>query len=47
MATVPDDRPLVLLLDNASFHHSAVSEGTLAFSKTVPCFSGYRLIVQI
>lgn len=31
MATVPDDRPIVLLLDNASFHHSGISEGTLAF----------------
>ena len=31
MATVPDERPIVLLLDNASFHHSYVSEATLAF----------------
>jgi transposase len=31
MQTVPADKLIVLVLDNASFHHSAVSEATLAF----------------
>lgn len=31
MQTVPDERPIVLVLDNASYHHSAVSEAMLAF----------------
>jgi transposase len=31
MGAVPDDRPIVLVLDNASYHHSQVSEAMLAF----------------
>lgn len=31
MQFVPDDRPIVLVLDNASFHHSRVSEALLAY----------------
>ena len=31
MQQVPDDRPIVLVLDNASFHHSRVSEAMLAY----------------
>lgn len=31
LQTVPDDRPLVLVLDNASYHHSYVSEAMLAY----------------
>lgn len=31
MQTIPDDRPVVLVLDNASYHHSAVSEAMLAY----------------
>jgi len=31
MQTVPDDRPIVLVLDNASYHHSKVSEAMLAY----------------
>ena len=30
-ASVPDDRPVVLVLDNASYHHSAQSEALLAY----------------
>jgi len=31
MGTIPDDRPIVLVLDNASYHHSHVSKATLAY----------------
>jgi transposase len=31
MQTVPDDRPVVLVLDNASYHHSYVSQAMLAY----------------
>lgn len=31
MASAPSDRPLVIVLDNASYHHSSVSEALLAF----------------
>lgn len=31
MQAVPDDRPIVLVLDNASYHHSHVSKAMLAY----------------
>lgn len=31
MASAPQDRPVVIVLDNASYHHSYVSEALLAF----------------
>ncbi len=31
MTSAPDDRPAVLVMDNASYHHSHVSEALLAF----------------
>lgn len=31
MQTVPEDRPVVLVLDNASYHHSYVSQAMLAY----------------
>jgi transposase len=31
MRTVPDDRPIVLVLDNASYHHSHTSKAMLAY----------------
>ena len=31
MAVAPSDRPVVLVLDNASYHHSHVSQALLAF----------------
>lgn len=34
MATVPDNRPVILVMDNASYHHSKVSEALLAVYET-------------
>ncbi|MBK7897625.1 MAG: IS630 family transposase [Anaerolineaceae bacterium] len=34
MATAPQDRPVVLVMDNASYHHSQASEALLAFFET-------------
>jgi len=34
MGQTPDDRPVVLVMDNASYHHSAISEALLAFYET-------------
>lgn len=31
MQSVPTDKPVVIVLDNASYHHSAVSEAMLAY----------------
>jgi transposase len=31
LAFLPDDRPVVLVLDNASIHHSQMSEAMLAY----------------
>ena len=31
MATVPDDKPLVLVMDNASYHKSGLSRAMLAY----------------
>lgn len=31
MQLVSDDRPMVLVMDNASYHHSYVSQATLAY----------------
>lgn len=31
MATVPDNRPLVLVMDNASYHKSSLSQAMLAY----------------
>ncbi|MBK7896206.1 MAG: transposase [Anaerolineaceae bacterium] len=46
MATAPQDRPVVLVMDNASYHHSQASEALLAFLKHVRQSSGCPLTVR-